>query len=74
MTSIVDSVVHLEKRCTDMGMSQRGVQQLIQGNLDTMGKIAFAVGQPGHPLDQNEFLNFAQNKPGRHRCAEATCL
>ena len=34
-----------------MGMSQRGIQQLMQGNLDTMGKIAFAVGQPGHPLD-----------------------
>ena len=43
MTSIVDPVAHLEKRCTDMGMSQRCVQQLIQGNLDTMGKIAFAV-------------------------------
>jgi hypothetical protein len=47
-----------------MGMSQRGIQQLMQGNLDTMGKIAFAVGQPGHPLDQNEFLNFAQNTRG----------
>ena len=34
------------------------------GNLDTMGKIAFAVGQPGHPFDQNEFLNFAQNTRG----------
>ena len=64
MTSIVDSVAHLEKRCSDMGMSQRGIQQLMQGNLDTMGKIAFAVGQPGHPLDQNEFLNFAQNTRG----------
>ena len=64
MTSIVDSVAHLEKRCSDMGMSQRGIQQLMQGNLDTMGKIAFAVGQPGHPLDQNEFLNFAQNTLG----------
>lgn len=64
MTSIVDSVAHLEKRCADMGMSQRGMQQLTQGNLDTMGKIAFAVGQPGHPLDQGEFLQFAQNTLG----------
>ena len=47
-----------------MGMSTRGIQQLLQGNLDTMGKIAFAVGQPGHPLDQGEFIQFAQNTLG----------
>lgn len=64
MTSIVDSTAHLEKRCSDMGMSPRGIQQLMQGNLDTMGKIAFAVGQPGHPLDQGEFIQFAQNTLG----------
>ena len=64
MTSIVDSTAHLEKRCSDMGMSTRGIQQLLQGNLDTMGKIAFAVGQPGHPLDQGEFIQFAQNTLG----------
>ena len=47
-----------------MGMSERGVQQLVQNNLDTMGKIAFAVGQPGHPLDIGEFTAFAQNTLG----------
>ena len=64
MTSIVDSKAHLQKRCADMGMSERGVQQLVQNNLDTMGKIAFAVGQPGHPLDIGEFTAFAQNTLG----------
>ena len=58
MTSIVDSRAHLQKRCADMGMSARGVQQLGQNNLDTLGKIAFAVGQPGHPLDIAEFTRF----------------
>ena len=61
MTSIVDSRAHFLKRCTDMGMTERGLAQLVQGNVDTMGKVAFAVGQPGHPLDNNEFNNFAQN-------------
>ena len=47
-----------------MGMTARAVQQLTQNNLDTMGKIAFAIGQPGHPLDMTEFTNFAQNTLG----------
>lgn len=64
MTSIVDSKAHLQKRCSDMGMSDRAILQLTQNNLDTMGKIAFAVGQPGHPLDNAEFLTFAQNTLG----------
>eukprot|EP00435_Cladocopium_sp_Y103_P051904 s873_g16.t1 len=47
-----------------MGMSQRGINQLTQNNLDTMGKLAFSIGQPGHPLDTTEFNNFAQNTLG----------
>ena len=64
MTSIVDAKAHLQKRCSDMGMSDRAILHLTQNNLDTMGKIAFAVGQPGHPLDNAEFLTFAQNTLG----------
>ena len=47
-----------------MGMTERAIQYLTQGNVDTMGKVAFAVGQPGHPLDQAEFTAFAQNTVG----------
>jgi hypothetical protein len=64
MTSIVDSKAHFLKRCSDMGMTERAIQYLTQGNVDTMGKVAFAVGQPGHPLDQAEFTAFAQNTLG----------
>ena len=64
MTSIVDSKAHLQKRCTDMGMSQRAIVQPTQNNLDTMGKLAFSIGQPGQPLDSNEFENYARNTLG----------
>ena len=64
MTSIVDSKAHLAKRCTDMGMSQRALNQLVQNNLDTMGKLAFSIGQPGQPLDNNEFNDYARNTLG----------
>ena len=64
MTSIVDSRAHLLKRCADMGMSERAIGQLVNGNLDTMGKLAFSVGQPGQPLDPGEFATYAQNTLG----------
>ena len=47
-----------------MGMTDRAIASLTQGNLDTMGKLAFAIGQPGHPLDATEFATFAQNTLG----------
>ena len=45
-------------------MTDRAIASLTQGNLDTMGKLAFAIGQPGHPLDATEFAAFAQNTLG----------
>ena len=64
MTSVVDSRAHFLKRCRDMGMTDRAVNSLTTGNLDTTGKLAFAIGQPGHPLDAAEFGVFAQNTLG----------
>ena len=46
MTSIVDSRAHFLKRCSDMGMTDRAINHLVQGML-TMGKIAFSVGSRG---------------------------
>jgi hypothetical protein len=64
MTSIVDSKAHLAKRCTDMGMSERAIAQLTLNNLDTMGKLAFSIGQPGQPLDNTEFNTFCTEHIG----------
>ena len=59
MTSIVDSEAHLLKGSQDMGMSARAVQVLTGGNLNTLGKLAFSIGQPGHPLNSDEFDRYA---------------
>ena len=64
MTSIVDSKAHLAKRCADMGMSERAIAQLTLNNLDTMGKVAFSIGQPRQPLDNAEFNEYARNTLG----------
>ena len=64
MTSIVDSEAHLQKRCADMGMSDRATQALTDGNLTTLGKLAFSIGQPGQPLVTDEFDRYARNLLG----------
>ena len=75
MTSIVDSRAHFWKRCSDMGMTERATNHLAQNNLDTMGKLAFSIGQPGHPLDANELAAFAQNTLGAlHNQADTAVL
>ena len=75
MTSIVDSRAHFWKRCSDVGMTERATNHLAQNNLDTMGKLAFSIGQPGHPLDANEFAAFAQNTLGAlHNQADTAVL
>lgn len=61
MTSIVDSEAHLLKRCGDMGMSQRAIGELTAANLTTLGKLAFSIGQPGHPLNTDEFDRYARD-------------
>lgn len=64
MTSLVDSVAHFRKRCEDLGMTDRGITSLTTQNMNTLGKLAFAVGQPGHPLVQEEFDRFTGNALG----------
>ena len=45
-------------------MSEGATTQLVQNNLDTMGKLAFSIGQPGQPLDNTDFENYARNTLG----------
>ena len=67
MTSLVESKAHFEKRCKDMGMSDNAYNSLAVARLDTLGKIALSVtqpGQPGQPLAQDAFDAFARNVLG----------
>ena len=64
MTSLVDSEAHLRKRADEMAMSERGVRAMIDKGITTLGKLAFAHGQPGVPIVSAEFDTFSQDVLG----------
>ena len=64
MTSLVDLEAHLRKRADEMAMSERGVRAMIDKGITTLGKLAFAHGQPGVPIVSAEFDTFSQDVLG----------
>lgn len=64
MTSIVDSEAHLIKRTGEVGLSDGARGALIRNGFSTLGRLAFAHGQPGTPIEANAFHTFGQNKLG----------
>ena len=56
MTSIVDSKAHFAKRCNDIGMSSRALASLVANGYETIGMLAFAIGQPGVPLVEDAMI------------------
>ena len=63
MASLVDSEAHSKKRAEEMTMSERGIRALTRG-ITTLGKLAFAHGQPGVPIVAAEFDTFSQDVLG----------
>lgn len=61
MTSIVDSKAHFQKRCREIGLSNRACNALTLSGFETLGTLAFGVGQPGTALIDAEFQAFARN-------------
>lgn len=64
MTSIVDTEAHLTQRASDVGLGAAGVAALRRHGFTTLGKLAFAHGQPGTQIDSNQFHVFAGNVLG----------
>ena len=64
MTSILDSEAHFQKRCDEVGLSDRGKQATAGAGFSTLGRLAFGVGQPGMPVPELEFTRFATNVLG----------
>lgn len=64
MTSIVDSKAHFSKRCTEIGMSARALASLTTNGYETIGMLAFAIGQPGVALVDDAIQAFARNTFG----------
>ena len=64
MTSIVDSKAHFSKRCAEIGMSTRALASLVANGYETIGMLAFAIGQPGVPLVEDTIQQFARTTFG----------
>ena len=64
MTSLVDSEAHFRKRAEEMAMSDCGVRALVARGITTLGKLAFAHGQPGVPIVSAEFDVVSQDVLG----------
>lgn len=57
MSSLIDSAAHFEARCTSIGMNPNTLTDFQAYGITTLANLAFAVGQPGQPLDPLEVDN-----------------
>ena len=66
MTSLIDSTAHFESRLKELGLPPAFVDLIKAHGVTTLSQLAFAVGQPGQPLVDNNIDNFVNAASGRH--------
>ena len=66
MTSLIDSTAHFESRLRELGLPQPFIDLVKAHGVRTLSQLAFAVGQPGQPLVDNNIDNFVQAAVGRN--------
>ena len=75
MTSLLDSSAHFEERCQKLGMGAPFVAALSVAHVDSLSKLAFVIGQPGQPIQNQDVTDFLQRALGRvPTLAETTAL
>ena len=75
MTSLLDSSAHFEERCAKLGLTPAFVTALAGSHVDNLSKLAFVIGQPGQPIQNQDVTDFLQNALGRApTLAETTAL
>lgn len=65
MTSLLDSTAHFSDRCLKLGLGQQFVTALHRAGVDNLSRLAFAVGQPGQAIQNNDVEDFLQRALGR---------
>lgn len=65
MTTVVDSSAHFNARLAESGLTQTVIDSICAAGVDTLSRLAFAVGQPNQPLSNDEVANFLQSALGR---------
>ena len=57
MSSLIDSAAHFEARCSSIGVHPNTLTDFQEYGVTTLANLAFAVGQPGQPLEPLEVDN-----------------
>ena len=65
MTSIVDSSAHFTARLLESGLNQASVDLIKGAGVDTLSRLASAVGRPNQPLSNDDVNGFLQGALGR---------
>ena len=65
MTSVVDSAAHFAARLLESGLSQASIDAVKAAGVDTLSRLAFAIGQPNQALSNDEVSGFLQTALGR---------
>ena len=75
MTSLLDSTAHFSDRCARLGLTAGFVAALGAAGVDSLSRLAFIVGQPGQPIQNQDVDDFIQRSLGRAgTIAEASSL
>ena len=75
MTSLLDSTAHFTDRCQRLGLTPAFIALLNRAGVDSLSRLAFTVGQPGQPIQNNDVDTFLQTALGRAgTLAEASSL
>ena len=65
MTSLLDSTAHFSDRCARLGLTAGFVAALGAAGVDSLSRLAFIVGQPGQPIQNQDVDDFIQRSLGR---------
>ena len=65
MTSLVDSEAHLTSRLRELGLVPAVIDAINRHGVTTMSGLAFAIGQPGQPIQDAAVDNFVTAAIGR---------
>ena len=65
MSSLIDSWAHFESRLAELGLNAGLIANIKAHGVGTLSQLAFAVGQPGQPLQDAAVDNFIHAASGR---------
>ena len=65
MPSLIDSAAQFEARVREVGFPRNFVDQVKLHGVQTLSQLAFALGQPGQPIQDTSVDNFIQAATGR---------